>query len=79
MISILVQLKFDDVYDGKWYSTSLLETTFFGLLNTDDRMFKPNLDITRIEAAKAIKQSFAAKNLGVMMTQIFQFMMMPKI
>lgn len=62
---------FDDVYDGKWYSYPLLETTFFGLLNTEDRMFKPDKLVTRIEVAQSIKQSFKAKNLGVMMTQIY--------
>ncbi|MTI84846.1 MAG: S-layer homology domain-containing protein [Firmicutes bacterium] len=62
---------FDDVKDGRWYSNSLLETTFFGVLNTDNRMFKPNQDITRIQVAKAIKQSFDAKQLGVTMTQMF--------
>lgn len=62
---------FDDVYDGKWYSTPLLEATFFGVLRSEDRMFRPNEEVTRIEAAKAIKKSFEAKNLGVMMTQMF--------
>jgi len=63
--------RFDDVVDGKWYSTSLLEATFFGVLNTNDRTFGPSKPVTRIELAKAIKQSFEAKNLNIISTQIF--------
>ncbi|KJS82374.1 MAG: hypothetical protein JM58_15115 [Peptococcaceae bacterium BICA1-8] len=62
---------FDDVRDNEWYSTPLLETTFFGVLNSNDRLFKPDNGPTRIEIAKAIQQSFKAQNLNVIMTLMF--------
>lgn len=63
--------KFDDVYDGNWYSASLLETTFYGVLDNKDRKFRPNDPVTRIEVAKAIQKSFEAKDFNVVMTEMF--------
>lgn len=62
---------FDDVYDGKWYSASLIEATFFGVLDSNDRQFRPNKLVTRMEVAKAIQKSFEAKSLNVVMTEMF--------
>ncbi|MFZ7101983.1 MAG: S-layer homology domain-containing protein [Peptococcaceae bacterium] len=62
---------YDDIPDDQWYSEALLKSSLNDVLTGEGRKFNPGENITRIEVAKAIEKSFAAKNLSVMMTLMF--------
>jgi hypothetical protein len=62
---------FDDVKPDSWYSEAVLMCAINNIFTVNDRKFKPDEPITRIEAAQAIEKSFQAKKIQVIMIMIW--------
>lgn len=57
-----------DIAEGQWYSEAALKSGKNGIIATENGKFSPDQPVTRLEIAKAIKNSFEAKKLGVITT-----------
>jgi Tol biopolymer transport system component len=59
---------YDDVESDLWYSNASMVAWYNNIFHIPDRKFNPHQPVTRIEAASAIADSFAAKKLSVVTT-----------
>ncbi|ATW25095.1 S-layer homology domain-containing protein [Candidatus Formimonas warabiya] len=62
---------YDDVEDNIWYSEASMVMGYHKIFNITNRKFRPHEAVTRIEAASAIADSFAAKKLSVISTMMW--------
>ena len=62
---------FDDVEENQYYSQSVMELGFFNVFDIQDRKFKPDEEVTRIEVAQTIAKCFEVKNLNIVTIQMW--------
>lgn len=62
---------FDDVESDLWYSDVSMVAWYNNIFHISDRKFKPFQPVSRIEVASAVANSFAAKKLSVVTTEMW--------
>lgn len=62
---------YDDVENNMWYSAAATIAGYNNIFDFTDRKFKPREAVTRAEAASAIADSFIAKKLSVITTEMW--------
>lgn len=59
-----------DVDNHSWYADALVMCAINGVFPGDSNKFEPNRSVSRIEIAQAVKNSFAAKGIDVVMIMV---------